>query len=269
MHSISALVGNSMIMLLWGEGGNAPMHLLHFGYPLGAVIGPLLASFYVSEEVDDVTGNTTTSEPGVACENDSEFADCSHIETAYFIGGTIVIFNAIVFIGFQLHRSCMTSPEDDNPGNNVNRAMTSGNKEESEMTKAYLWREVWSPKKWGAGDGKFGLTIVILVMLFFFLMVAAFKSSTTYLVFFATDELGMSNSEAAIFSSVVSAAGTMGRAISIGVASCVAIQTQFIVESFEWFSGSILWHFGASTTRFRIGFAAFSLLSSVIQSGRA
>ena len=115
--------------------------------------------------------------------------------------------------------------------------MTSGNVEESEVTKAYSWREVWSPTKWGAGDGKFGLTIVILVMLFFFLMVAAFKSSTTYLVFFATDELGMSNSEAAIFSSVVSAAGTMGRAISIGVASCVAIQTQFIVESF----GMVFW----------------------------
>ena len=113
LRMIFVAVGQSMMMLLWGNAGNVPMHMLHFGYPLGATVGPFIASFFTSTEVlnknvtsapHDVNTTTTTTEA-------PRFADGSRIEIAYFIAGAYVIANAVIFVGFQTHKSAMKSAQ--------------------------------------------------------------------------------------------------------------------------------------------------------------
>ena len=177
-----------------------------------------LGNIFHSDESDGYFGNTFDNG-----NEEERFPDGSQIEIAYAIVGSIVVANSVVFLVFQICRSKYT---------------LSTVQKKSRQDETYTWREVFSPTKWGEGDKKFGLTIVLLVMTFYFVLIATFKTSTTFYVPYAADSaLGFSNSEAAIYNSIISFAGATGRACSIVAAKFIAIQQMIFVEVY----GMVLW----------------------------
>jgi FHS family Na+ dependent glucose MFS transporter 1 len=194
-------------MDLWGDKASAPMHALHFGYPIGAMIGPLIAYPFVSIEKD----NSTTSDTTTISDGGRDYADDSQIEIAFAIVACFLLVLAAMFAVFQV-------------------AMPSWKIASFQDKAGYSWREVLSPAKWADGDTKFGITITVFIMLFYFFHVATFKTSSTYYITYAADEMGYSNQDAALLSSAMSFAGMAGRGLSIILAKFIPIQAMIISE---------------------------------------
>ena len=88
------------------------------------------------------------------------------------------------------------------------------------------------------------LTIVLLVMSFYFILIATWKAPSTYYVTYSADSaLDFSNSEAAIYNSIISLAGTTGRACSIVAAKFLPIQIMFFIEVYGMVFATILMAF--------------------------
>ena len=201
------------MMDLWGEKGGPAMHALHFGYPIGAMIGPLIAYPFVSVEPSNNTdANLTTDIIPTTMEDSSLFDDGSHIEIAFAIVACIDIVFAIIFIVFQF--------------------VLPSKKMISYQEKAdFDWKTVFSPSQWAGGDFKFGITMLIFMMTFYVLHIITIKGSTTFYVTYAVDsKLGYTNKQATLYSSITNFAATVGRGLSILFAKCVPIQVMFLVE---------------------------------------
>ena len=196
-------------MDLWGDKGGAPMHALHFGYPLGAMIGPLLAYPFVSiEDTTNTTSETTTLQYTEL--SNPRYADDSRIEIPYVIVGIFLAILCVTFFIFQ----CI---------------MPSKNIASHQHKQGYKWKDVFSPAKWSGDSSNFGLLIISLTMLFFALHIMALKASTYYMTY-AVDEVGYTNQQATLYQSLMSFAGTLGRAASIVFAYFVPIQVMLITE---------------------------------------
>ena len=209
-NSIS--VGNSVMMDLWGEKGGPAMHALHFGYPIGAMIGPLIAYPFVSVEPSNNTdANLTTDMIITTMEDSSLFDDGSHIEIAYAIVACIDIVFAIIFIVFQF-------------------VLPSKNMASHQKKANFDWKTVFSPSQWAGGDFKFGITMLIFMMIFYILHRITIKGSTTFYVTYAVDSKLYTNKQATLYSFVTNFAATVGRGLSILFAKFVPIQVMFLVE---------------------------------------
>ena len=204
-----------MITHIWGTDGGPARFAIHFGYPIGSMIGPLIAIPFVSD--DQSSNNETTTVDPTANENTYEhnglavlfgadieqqssiveskrYDDGSSIEYAYLIVGLFIILLGAVFMVLQMFRKCIQ--QDD--------AMVTKIKEPEEERS---FRQVLSPKEWADGDSRFGVSILIFMMVWYILQTATMKGTHEYLVTYAVDSGMFSNQEAATLNSVVYACG--------------------------------------------------------------
>lgn len=196
-----------MIVAMWGEHNGGPMQALHFGYPLGAMVGPLIAYPFVSKDTTNTTNwlpihNVSSSEPVQPLVNitNNTVPTESHIEVPYIIIASLDIFMAVMFIIFQCFSRPVTSQCDNNKKSN---RLVSRN-----------WREVFSPTRWGGGSFKFGVTIVALLMFFYFMQVGTVRGFIAYYTSYAVEsDLAFTPQQGTLYSSATNLAGALGRGV--------------------------------------------------------
>ena len=215
---------HSVITHIWGTEGGPARYAIHFGYPIGSMLGPLMAIPFVYGE--EATSNATTAAPAAAArgvwgwyrlpygavqrypglyddvddgDDDGDgaiveskhFDDGSSIEYVYLIVGLFIAVNAAVFMLLQLLRKHLHV---------TSRTATT----EAEKTS---FKQVLTPSEWADGDGRFGATFLVLMCVYFVLQTATHKGTQEYLVTYAVDSEMFSATEAATLNSVVYAAG--------------------------------------------------------------
>ena len=190
-----------MITYIWGTSGGPARFAIHFGYPIGSMLGPLMAVPFVYGESDDANSTTTESpdllqEDGAWVES-KHFDDGSSIEYVYFLIAVFIWINASVFIIFQVFRRRMhvTAP--------VSTAPTLDEIEEKQT-----FKKVLTPSEWADGDGRFGCFILVALIVYYVIVMAAIKGTQEYLVTYAVDSNLFSAQEAATLNSVVYGAGS-------------------------------------------------------------
>ena len=197
------------------EGGPARF-AIHLGYPIGAVLGPLLAYPFVSKPVappqnSTMASNNETISQYQSLGNSSEIntigldmsteglrghvEDTSTIEYAFLITSLVVFLNAAYFIVMQLCTSCESS------------CIGSPIKPRMQAKSLRSFRQVLSPGQWAEGDTWFGVMIVGFAMVIFILECAAMKGSQEYLVTYAVDSGMFTNQRAALLNSLTFGAG--------------------------------------------------------------
>ena len=209
---------HSVISHIWGVNGGPARYAIHFGYPVGSILGPLIAMPFVSgvarqmtnQDVmlnssvpattnyqfdlnsngSDVPNLTTYAAVLVPVDATTETTDQSSIEYAYLIVGAIIVLNSLTFVFMHFYAK-QPSP----------KGLTLG------VGGVKSFREVLSPSKWADGDGRFGVTILVLVMLYYILQMACMKGTQEYLVTYAVDSKLFTNQRAAVLNSVVYGAG--------------------------------------------------------------
>lgn len=204
--------GNSLVMAIWGEDGTGPMHAIHFGYPIGAFIGPLIARPFLSKNISSSTNESQTFSYWYGyADIRSEVDDNSNLEALYPIVFTVIVILALSYLPVQL----CCSPK---KTGGVGKA-------------SYSWKDVLFPSKWAQGDGKFGVKILIFVVCFYTFLKGAAKGIQDYIVTFAVDsDLGFTNQEAAVLNSAINAMGAVARAAGIVVSRYVSVRIMLFTE---------------------------------------
>ena len=211
-----------MVLSLWGEKSGSPMQALHFGYPLGSMVAPLVAYPFVSQPVGNGSEVTTMaftitddSLDNTSLVTEDPLLLESRVEIAYVIVGLFGICNGVIFILFQL---CYP------PEQNI----TAASKTHKQDTTS--WKQVFSPLEWGGGDAVFGGIMVALFMLFYFVNMASIKASGLYYPSYAIEgPLKYTNQEGTLYSSAFNLAGMLGRASAIVAALVLPITVLFPV----------------------------------------
>ena len=200
---------HSVISHIWGVNGGPARYAIHFGYPVGSILGPLIAMPFVSGVARQMTNQDDMLNSSVPASNGSdvpnlttyaaavlvpvdatETTDQSSIEYAYLIVGAIIVLNSLTFVFMHFYAK-QPSP----------KGLTLG------VGGVKSFREVLSPSKWADGDTRFGVTILVLVMLYYILQMACMKGTQEYLVTYAVDSKLFTNQRAAVLNSVVYGAG--------------------------------------------------------------
>ena len=276
-----ASVCNSVVSRLWGKKAGRPMQALNIGWPIGAILGPLIAVPFVSEEppADDTNSSLTTSSSVEQFHEyvwlhdadvqlvERDFIDDSSIEIAYLIAAALTLFVGCIHFGLYAYMklcyqatkpsdkiplsdgdavgTCtetvsaekeldVTKPNDEKDGDKTveqNGGVSDNNNQSPQADDKTTWRDIFTPSKWAAGDGKFGVLIATLTVVFYTLLVFSAKGVGGYLVLYAVDSgLGFSNAEAARLQSSVMVFAIIGNTCAMLLAKYTTVGQMLMVQ---------------------------------------
>ena len=218
------LAAHGVISSIWGRNGGSARYGIHFGYPIGSAIGPLIAIPFVG----DTTDSNTTSKQGFLLsvqkayslleqltDDGEDVTDDTSIEFAYLIGSGVALILSAIFVLMYIFgpRSAY-----------LYQNTLSENK--------YNWKEVISPRIWANGDFAFGIKIMILMFTYYLFVLAGIMGTQIYIVTYAVDsDLGFSSQEAATLNSLIFIMGTLGRGIAIVAIKYIHITWMIVLET--------------------------------------
>ena len=208
---------------MWGAKAGVPLHSIHFGFPIGTLLGPYIVSAFIP---DDTTPNLVgfndtqniTADVYVANVSNADTSsyddvtDDSSIEYAFLIASACTVAMAVAFFIIEFVRF---------PVN------TSG---EQIQKKASTWKEILNPKLWAMGSVSLGVFSILLLNAFYICHVGALKGPVMLLTTYALDsDLGFSRSEAASLTAATGIGGAVSRALMIGVAGLISVDKILIL----------------------------------------
>lgn len=161
---------NTMVLDVWGTAAASPMHSLHFGFGLGALLAPQLARPFLSPD-NDTESNGTATEVPETCE------DLSRIEIPYSIIGVLIICFSFVLFGFFLKGAPAGFP------------LRAGNTN---------FKTMLSPGSCGYGYIGYGVVVFAWLSFYFMQAIGGERSYGKFLFSFATEneDIGMSKNQA-------------------------------------------------------------------------
>ena len=191
--------------------------ILHFGFPVGATLGPLiLIPFLVDDEDSESTELICYENATLSTENNTNMAgsefvnnvtciqvdidsneedkDESTIQYAFLIVGLFLLFIAVLFYILQCLGHIWTKL--------AFRAQV-----EVHDQKFDSFKKVFSPKEWADGDKVYGTVVFIFLAVYFVLELATIKGTQQYLVTYAVDSDHFKTKEAVLMNSVTFATG--------------------------------------------------------------
>ena len=190
-----------MLLMLWGNEGDAPMQVIHLGFGIGWMLAPLLAMPFISSEDD----NSTCSD------NNMTTCEESRIEIPYTIISILTFLAGCVFIVFYV----MPTP----------KGLKLFNLPKSS------WKDVCSPGTCAGGHATFAVLFITVLTIFYFLIVSKDIAVSTYIFSYAVEgDLGFTTDEAALLDFASKACFVAGRAVAIPVARVMAVQPMLFCE---------------------------------------
>ena len=216
----------STITTLWGKKSAMPMHCIMFGFPLGAVFAPLIASPFLSERrlprchdanssslpgclnvTHDLLPPNTTS---VTPMTDDDIA--SNMTIIFSIISILTFFVAVagVILFFITPRDIFTATK---------KAKKS-------------FKEIFSPGSCSGGASTFGAVLVAFLCLFVTCSIAVARINGLIYSFVVESELQFTRKEAVLLMFSINLAGMGGRAVATVASHFCPIQAILAVEVF-------------------------------------
>jgi FHS family Na+ dependent glucose MFS transporter 1 len=241
---------------MWQRQASSPIHALHFGYGMGALIAPQLARPFVSIEPIDhghkqfVATNLSTAiiDGTYASDNMPNFtsssADSSDIKVPYLIGAAIALVFSAVFCMFHVFEKCIDTRKTFSGISHV--ASREQTKTEKQRVRKLL--RILNPGTCTGGDSMFGAVFFFGAFFLFFNTVGGEHGYTKFLYTYAREgPLHMDNDTAAMVNTLFWLCFMGGRGIAILVSKWLHPRTMLITQlTFVLVSGIALSVWGAS-----------------------
>ena len=218
--------GHSVISHLWGLHGGPARIAMHVGYPLGAMLGPLIAMPFVmspptspaaaQELISAANSSVMLMTSTIAGPTRiAEVADTSRMEVAYGMVGAAVGVLALVFLCLHFCVKTATKP------------LSSRGK--------LSFSDVWRPAVWADGNSCYGIVIALSLVGYYVVNMGAIKGTQVYLVTYAVDSGFLTNQRAALLNSLTFGAGTQSQLAYFAVLirrhnhmSCAMLYEQYL-----------------------------------------
>ncbi|CAH1798355.1 unnamed protein product [Owenia fusiformis] len=208
-HGLYGLVGNAMMIALWGKHTPSPMHSMHFGWRTGAFLAPTIAYPFLSGRIEvpmlinstanSGTLNTTYTMPT----NGTGFILTeSEIIYPYLITGVLGLLASLAYLVFFI------GPRP--PG------IKYTNTAKSRQLKKFL-----SPASCAGGNMSFGVLMMICLTSYYFFVEQLGNVFVSFQTAVATKNLNMTEQEAALVNSASTGTGIGAHFLMILLAKCI------------------------------------------------
>ena len=200
---------------MWGRKAAAPVHALHFGFGLGAVLAPQIARPFISSKShsSEILSNTTTN---ASLTEDIDKAE-NPIHIPYMISAvytfTFSVTFLIYFILERKHKNIITllrkEKRPDPPS----------------------WKTLLNPGSCAGGDTFFSIRFFILIFIFYFNIVGGERAYGKFIFSYAREgKPGFSVGEATTLNSVFWICFTVGRGVATIMARWCPLHILLFIE---------------------------------------
>ena len=236
-HQACNALGSAYIVAMWDKDASFYIHFLHMGYPVGCILGPIIAGPYLSQSRVNHTDDTNTTTPIPESSNSAletstaavdgfsleEQTGNSSIEIPYAIGSICLCFTSFLFC--LLYFDVIKRPK--------NFSLQSKDKKSI--------RDVCDPRSCAGGRAGFGVTMIAMFFLYYALLVACEGVIlNTFLFTYAVEgPFKFSNQQANRLDIAFKASQLVGRLLILPLASRVKVQILLFVEVTGSFIASI------------------------------
>ena len=249
-------VNNCLAARMWGKKASVPLHALHLGFGIGALLAQQVCRPFISERLpgfdDDVTTggvNTTTSTPvefGNSSVNSSvaEF-ESSQFHIPYMISCAITFSLALMCLFFyffeKFHGLDLTSADDKSECDSDNaeeielkangKEFEKHNTNENRASRARSLLGVFNPGSCADGDSVFGFIMMLLVLVYYMNVVGAERIYSKFLYSYSRQSKNrLSKDRATLVNSLFWIFFTFGRLLAVVLAKFVPVKLYIIAN---------------------------------------
>ncbi|XP_064603252.1 sodium-dependent glucose transporter 1A-like [Liolophura sinensis] len=244
-QSCANTVNNALLLSLWGSRASGPVHAFHFGFGLGAFLGPLLAKDFLSVRCPDTDGGNNSSTAGLVVVNTSAVLDAStvrcknstednplilqkdRLEIPFSVVGSLLALISIGLLTFYFLEKCsgqfrLTFTQPPKASGCSESAEKSPRKSTCTFTKSFFFK-------------------FVVGLFFLYMFINTFEGVVySYLFTFAYEGgTGFSKPEAAYLTSAYWGSYTLSRLLASLIAHFVSVKIMIFVE-FVGSLGSLL-----------------------------
>ena len=225
IYGCSISANNVLCLRIWKESAAVPIHSLHLGFGIGAMIGPQLARPFISDRGSDIMGQSNQS--GVQLGNITDYQlNSSNVSESssremnltypYSIsaGITLVLFTVFViyYITEIKYRQTTSTPS-------------------SSTTRSKRCLQLINPASCASGRFWFGLKLFVLIFFIYLNIVGGERAYSKFLFSFAIEsDLELSSAQATYLNSAFWLSFLMGRVGSMIIAKFKSPRNMVIVE---------------------------------------
>ena len=240
---------DTMILAMWGKDAASPVHALHFGFGMGAVLAPLLARPFIAERnFEGLNGGESFANistglyeaSSVSFSSSPSFSNVSStpltttplpglesdIQIPYSISALYSFIFCLLFLGFYLKDYYRRKAFEIQKANSKRQR---ANLSTFSSTKDFL--KSFSPGSCTGGNVTFGLMIFTLIFLYYGNVVGGERAYGRFIFSYAIkSDQGFSSSDAAMLNSIFWIGFTSGRGLSSILAYWCPVYILIIVE---------------------------------------
>ncbi|XP_071146032.1 sodium-dependent glucose transporter 1B-like [Mytilus edulis] len=222
------IAGQTILIGIWKEKATGPLHVLHFGYGIGAIIVPLILNPFLAVLSPDSTNETSfigqvlnITDQHIRMKHDNEtisqYLKVSRIKTGYLIVAIIVASVATVFIFYQFCYRQIT---------HVSIKTVRGKIKIKELTKFI------DPKKCTGGNRLYSVQIMGLLFFYFFNTIGGEIIIKTFLRSYSIDKLNFSGDDGSILNTAFAISYTLSRLAGLITSRYIPVRILVVLESF-------------------------------------
>ena len=219
--------GQRILLEMWKEKAASPMHAMHMGFGIGALLAPLVANpFLAVLDFDQqiLPNNTLNMTSSTTSPNDFVIVKESRVHLAFITIGLLVAalsfpFFVYPFVKFFQRRKDFEYSNMDTDSSSIS-------------IESYKNRclNMINPATYAEGSFKFGLFVFIIVFLYFLNLVGSEQLFGNFIRTFSVDQLRFERDEASYLDTVYWGFFTLGRLSGSVLAHFSSIRVLFVVD---------------------------------------
>ncbi|KAL3883296.1 hypothetical protein ACJMK2_029578 [Sinanodonta woodiana] len=218
---MTSVAGQSATLELWEEHAASPMHALHMGFGIGALLVPIIVNPFLAKFVEY---NTTDKINSSKFQNHDSviILEESRVHVAYLIVSIIVFCIGVPFFIYQyLHIRQRRHNQYNRLDINVSRR----------NIKSRTFKEMINPGSYAGGSFWYGSLMFFLLFIFYFNLVGAEQLFGNFVRSFSVDELKFDKDSASYLNMLFWASFALGRFAGSIASKYISQRTLFAVEA--------------------------------------
>ena len=230
----------------WEEKSPSPMHAMHMGFGIGALLAPLIANPFLAVTSTELT---TTNSSNINMSNETSSSNRTHsqettivieesrVEFAFIIIAILTLIGSIPFWFAQVRKCTLTGSDE--------KVVPASQRE----TERKSFKEIVNPAAYTGGSMVWGIVILILIFLIYLNVVGGEHSFGNFIRTYSVDVLKFSKDNASYLNLTYWLFHTLGRFSTFIIARWVPIRYLFFIEISLYLITTVAVYFAASSSQ--------------------
>ena len=205
---------------MWREKAASPMHAIHMGFGIGALLAPLIANPFLAV-LDFSVHNTTMTESTVHYGQDTYYViEESRVHLAYVAIGAISFILSLPFFILPIAK-CVKRNKNGSQDDDV---YNSGNDRQNTL------KQLLNPAIYANGSCRYGSFVFIWLLIFYINIVGGEQLFGNFVRTFSVDQLKFSREEASFLDTAFWGSFTVGRFLGSFFSHHISINKLFAID---------------------------------------